>query len=188
MKAGVDWRVLNFNEGQNTQPNGNYSFGRTFTQGPNPVQASRNGGFGFADFLLGMPNSGAIRQLMPISTQGLYYAVFVQDDWRVNDRLTLNLGLRWDLAVGDREKYNRIAYFDPNAPNPLGPKAGLPNLTGLLRWIGGENARNQQATQWHDLRTTRRVRLQGHQKQRAARRLRNFLRSPQYPGQRRRRD
>ena len=58
LKAGVDWRVLNFNEGQNTQPNGNYSFGRTFTQGPNPVQASRNGGFGFADFLLGMPNSG----------------------------------------------------------------------------------------------------------------------------------
>jgi outer membrane receptor protein involved in Fe transport len=93
-------------------------------KGPNPVQSSRNGGFGFADFLLGMPNSGAIRQLMPISTQGLYYAVFVQDDWRVNDRLTLNLGLRWDLAVGDREKYNRIAYFDPNAPNPLGPKAG----------------------------------------------------------------
>src|SRR5205807_5926846 len=39
----------------------------------------------------------------------------------------------------------------PNAPNPLGPKAGLSNLTGLLRWIGGENSRNQQATQWHDL-------------------------------------
>src|SRR3989442_15001115 len=97
-----------------------------------------------------MPNSGAIRQLMPISTQGLYYALFVQDDWRVNDRLTLNLGLRWDLSVGDREKYNRIAYFDPNAANPLGPKAGLPNLSGLLRWIGGENGRNQQATQWHD--------------------------------------
>jgi hypothetical protein len=151
LKAGVDWRVLNFNEGQNTQPNGNYSFGRTFTQGPNPVQSSRNGGFGFADFLLGMPNSGAIRQLMPISTQGLYYAVFAQDDWRVNDRLTLNLGLRWDLSVGDREKYNRIAYFDSNAPNPLGAQAGLPNLTGLLRWVGGENSRNQQATQWHNL-------------------------------------
>ena len=147
LKAGLDWRILNFNEGQNTQPNGTYTFGRTFTQGPNPVQASRNGGFGFADFLLGMPSSGAIRQLMPISTQGGYFALFVQDDWRVNDRLTFNLGLRWDRATGNREKYNRLAYFDPTAANPLAARAGLPNLTGLLRWIGGDgNAANQLST------------------------------------------
>jgi hypothetical protein len=150
MKAGVDWRNLFFNEGQNTQPNGTYSFGRTFTQGPNPVQASRTGGFGYADFILGMPASGAIRQLMPISTSGRYYALFFQDDWRINDRLTVNIGLRWDLASGDREKYNRIAYFDPTASNPLGAKAGLPNLTGILRWVGGENSENQQSTPYTD--------------------------------------
>jgi hypothetical protein len=148
VKAGVDWRILNFNEAQNTQPNGTYNFGRTFTQGPNPVQASRNGGFGFADFLLGFPNSGAIRQLNPISTQGLYYALFLQDDWRVNNRLTLNIGVRWDLAVGNREKYNRLAYFDPAAANPLAGPSGLPNLKGVLRWIGGDNDPNQQQTQW----------------------------------------
>src|SRR5207245_738049 len=83
MKWGIDWRVSDFNEGQTTMPSGNFSFVRTFTQGPNPNQASRNGGFGLGDFLLGMPNSGAIRQLNPISTQGLYYATFFQDDWRV---------------------------------------------------------------------------------------------------------
>jgi hypothetical protein len=146
MKAGIDQRVLNFNEGQNTQPNGTYNFGRTFTQGPNPVQASGAGGFGFADFLLGMPNGGAIRQLMPISTQGLYHAFFFQDDWRVNGKLTLNFGLRWDIGIGDREKYNRIAWFDAGAPHPLASKAGLPNLTGILRWVGGENSVNQQST------------------------------------------
>lgn len=146
MKAGVDWRILNFNEAQNTQPSGTFNFGRTFTQGANPVQATRNGGFGFADFLLGMPNNGSIRQLSPISTQGLYYAFFFQDDWRVNDKLTLNLGVRWDIGVGNREKYNRLAYFDPDTANPLASKAGLPNLKGILRWIGGENARNQQET------------------------------------------
>ena len=150
IKAGADWRVLDFNEGQNTMPNGNYSFGRTFTQGPNPTQSSKTGGFGFADFMLGMPNSGSIRQLTPISTQGLYYALFVQDDWRVNDKLSVNIGLRWDLALGDREKYGRIAWFDPTATNPLGAKAGLPNLTGILRWVNGENSANQQATSWKD--------------------------------------
>lgn len=146
LKAGLDHRILNFNEGQNTQPNGTYSFGRTFTQGPNPVQSSAAGGFGYADFLLGMPSSGAIRQLMPISTQGLYYAFFFQDDWRVNSRFTLNMGIRWDIAVGDKEKYNRVAYFDPTAPHPLAAKAGLPNLAGYLRWIGGENSSNQLST------------------------------------------
>ncbi len=150
IKTGIDWRVLDFNEGQNTQPSGTFTFGRTFTQGPNPVQSSRNGGFGFADFLLGMPNGGGIREINPFSTQGLYYGLFVQDDWRVNDRLTLNLGLRWDINIGNREKYNRLAYFDPNAPNPLGPKAGLPDLKGVLAWVGGNNPANQQQTSWKD--------------------------------------
>ncbi len=146
LKAGVDWRLLNFNEGQNTQPSGTFIFGRTFTQGPNPVQASRNGGFGFADFLLGMPNDGGIRQINPFSTRGRYYAFYLQDDWRVNSRLTLNLGLRLDIAQGSGEKYNRLAYFDPTAANPLASKAGLPNLKGLLRWVGGENSSYQQKT------------------------------------------
>lgn len=148
LKTGIDYRILNFNEGQNTQPNGTFNFGRTFTQGPNPVQASRNGGFGFADFMLGMPNGGGIRQILPISTQGLYYAWFLQDDWRVNNRLTLNLGVRYDVGIGNREKYNRLAYFDPDGINPLAQPSGLTNLKGVIRWIGGENARNTQQTQW----------------------------------------
>jgi hypothetical protein len=150
LKMGVDWRILNFNEGQNTQPNGTFNFGRTFTQGPNPVQGTPTGGFGVADLLLGMPNGGGIRQLMPISTGGQYYALFLQDDWRVNSRLTLNMGVRWDVQVGNREKYNRIAYFDPDAINPLGARAGLPNLKGLLRWVGEENSKNQQSTPMTD--------------------------------------
>jgi len=149
-KAGVDWRILQFNEGQNTMPNGTYTFGRTFTQGPNPVQSSKNGGFGFADFLLGDPTSGAIRQLMSISTGGKYYALFFQDDWRVSSRLTVNIGLRWDVQTGLTEKYNRAAYFDPTAANPLAVPAGLPNLKGVLKWIGGDNSSNQQDTSMKD--------------------------------------
>ncbi len=148
-RFGGEYRILDFNEAQQNAASGLFAFGRTFTQGPNPVATSTTAGYGFASFLLGDASSGSINQVNPISTRGLYGAVFLQDDWKVSNRLTLNLGLRWDLSTGDMEKYNRLAYFDPTAPNPLGTPAGLPNLAGLLKWIGKGNG-NQQASALHD--------------------------------------
>jgi hypothetical protein len=150
LKFGGDWRVLDFNEGQNTTAAGSFVFNRAYTQGPNASQASATSGFGLASFLLGDASSGSVNLVNPISTQGLYYAAFVQDDWKVSDRLTLNLGLRWDVAIGDREKYNRIAYFDPNIVSSLAGPAGLPNLRGQLVWLGDGNPTNQQATDWNN--------------------------------------
>jgi hypothetical protein len=146
LKFGIDYRILNFNEGQNTAPSGNYNFSRAYTQGPIANVASPTGGHGFADFLLGTPASGTFRQLNPISTQGLYTALYFQDDWRVSQKLTVNLGVRWDLQRGDREKWGRIAWFDPDVASPIAQAAGLPNLRGALRWVGGENGSNQQDT------------------------------------------
>ena len=148
LKFGGDWRQLNFNEGQNSSAAGTFAFGRQFTQGPNPVQTSSTSGYGFASFLLGAASSGNVNQVNPISTQGRYYALYVQDDWKATSKLTLNLGLRWDVGIGNNEKYNRLAYFDPNAANPLAQQAGLPGVTGLLQWIGKENPGNQQQTDW----------------------------------------
>lgn len=150
LKFGGDWRILDFNEGQNSIASGSFTFNRAYTQGPNASQASTTSGFGLASFLLGDTSSGSVNLINPISTRGLYYAAFVQDDWKVTDRLTLNLGLRWDVAIGDSEKYNRIAYFDPNAVSPLAGPAGLPNLKGDLVWLGDGNPTNQQATDWTD--------------------------------------
>lgn len=146
LKWGVDHRILNFNEGQNTAPNGSYSFTRAYTQGPNPVQASTTGGHGFADFLLGTPSSGTIRQLNPISTQGLYTALYIHDDWRLSSKLTVNVGIRWDLQQGDREKWGRIAWFDPSVASPIAQAVGMPTLMGAVRWVGGDNPLNQQET------------------------------------------
>ena len=146
LKYGVDYRILNFNEGQNTAPSGNYSFTRAYTQGPIANVASPIGGHGFADFLLGTPASGTFRQLNPISTQGLYTALYLQDDWRVSQKLTLNLGIRWDFQRGNREKWGRIAWFDPDVASPVAQAAGLPNLRGALGWVNGDNGRNQQET------------------------------------------
>ncbi|HTM48040.1 MAG TPA: carboxypeptidase regulatory-like domain-containing protein [Bryobacteraceae bacterium] len=146
LKFGGEYRWLHFNEGQLNNPTGAFTFNRGYTQGPNPVQASPTAGFGFASFLLGDVASGLINRLNPISTQSRYAAGFVQDDWRVSSRLTLNLGVRWEMSSGDMEKWNRLAYFDPFATNPLGAKAGLPNLKGQLVWIGHGNGNQQETT------------------------------------------
>ncbi len=146
VKWGAEFRILDFNEGQNQSPSGVFSFDRTFTQGPNPVAASKTAGYGFADFLLGTPTTGVIRELEPISTQGSYWGFYLQDDWKVTPKLTLNIGLRYDLERGAAEKYGRLASFNPLAPSPLGAAAGLPNLKGVLDWIGvnGNDSYTQQ--------------------------------------------
>jgi outer membrane receptor protein involved in Fe transport len=65
-----------------------------------------------------------------------YYALYSQNDWRVTDRLTLNLGLRWDVQPGPTERYNRVSVIDLNSKEPLfGTPGGIvfPGNTVSLR-------------------------------------------------------
>ncbi len=68
----------------------------------------------YADFLLGLPNSTS-RQFQ-LNTSYLFstnYSLFFQDDWKVASRLTLNLGLRYDLSMPLHDKYGRWTNFVP---------------------------------------------------------------------------
>ncbi len=92
----------------------------------NALIAGPNTGFAFADFLLGLSqNQGSfVNQTegvaqVPAQTAGLqtYRALYVNDNWHLSNKLTLNLGLRYELQGTWSERQDRLTYFDPTATN-----------------------------------------------------------------------
>ena len=138
LKAGFEGRMLRVNVWE-ARSAGTFNFRTNETQGPNPNTASSTAGFGFASFLLGtgQPNDVLIQNWKNVASNSFYWAGYAQDDWRLNSKLTLNLGLRYDLDVPRTERYNRMNYFDPVAPSPLAQQVpGFPNLKGGVVFVG----------------------------------------------------
>ncbi len=113
---------------------GNFTFSQTFT-GSNPTATNSFSGNAIADFLLGTPASGYINVNSGESRQQFLDSLFLQDDIRISDRLTLNAGLRWDVETPMTDRNNAVARgFDNTAPSPL-QVPGL-TLTGGLIYAG----------------------------------------------------
>ena len=105
-KVGGDFREMGIATPTRYRQAGSFSFDERFTSDGSGV-----GGHEFASFLLGTPHSGYVdanRGLMDLYVR--YWAAYVQDDWRVNSRLTVNFGVRVDHEDGMREKQNRFTY------------------------------------------------------------------------------
>ncbi|MFN7919718.1 MAG: carboxypeptidase regulatory-like domain-containing protein [Bryobacteraceae bacterium] len=145
LKAGYEGRMLRINVWE-ARAAGTFGFTSAFTQGPNPTAASATAGYGFASFLLGTGTSGNFYQNWKnVASQSFYNAFYIQDDWRVTRKLTLNLGVRYDFDTPRTERYDRLSWFDPSLASPLASKiAGYPNLKGGLRFVGADgNDRTQ---------------------------------------------
>ncbi len=150
LKVGFEGRLFRINVRELRSPSGEFRFNEGFTQGPNPLRASANAGNSVASLLLGTgrPGDRLFTKYKDVAAQSFYLAGYIQDDWRLSPKLTLNLGLRYDLETPRTERYDRLNYFDPKARSPLADLApGFPDLRGGLIYMG-VNGRSRRQYDW----------------------------------------
>jgi hypothetical protein len=109
LSFGGDYRRQQNNQLADNNGRGTYSFNGSMTSYLVNGVAQSGTGYDLADFLLGSPATSSIRYGNPdkyFRSSG--YDVFVNDDWRISSRFSLNFGIRWDYATPVTELYNRM--------------------------------------------------------------------------------
>jgi hypothetical protein len=136
VKLGASYRKIGMRNTSFGQSSGNFTFDGTFTGGPDPLNATLADQHALADLLLGYPAFGDITVATPNNFFINYYAGYIQDDLRVNSKLTVNVGLRYEFEQGLQEKNNAFTVgFDRERPWPFQLPGG-PALRGGLQYAG----------------------------------------------------
>jgi outer membrane receptor protein involved in Fe transport len=114
-------------------------FQTTSTAGPDPQNATANTGDGFASFLMGVGSGNDYTgyNKFPATDKHLL-GWYLQDDWKATRKLTLNLGLRYEIQTAPTERYNAQEYFDFSATNPISASVGT-NYPGELVFNSSSN-------------------------------------------------
>jgi hypothetical protein len=148
VKFGVDYRKFLLNFTQLFFPAGQYGFNNAQWTQRDPNVTSSTQGFALASMLLGIPTNGQISHNPDPASASSYWATYIQDDWRVSKNLTINIGLRHEFDVPRTERFDRLSYFDANAPSPIAnlvpanPFFNASQLKGALVFMD-ENDRRQ---------------------------------------------
>ncbi|MGH9627736.1 MAG: hypothetical protein ACRD7E_05265, partial [Bryobacteraceae bacterium] len=130
----IDFRLNTFNSSQT-----NFSFGPTFTQGPNPNDADPRTGASFASFLLGAGGGSGITLNAQAAFNKNFFGWYFNDDWRLRRNLTLNLGVRYDFQTAPTDRFDRLSYWTSDR-NSLSDAVGL-DLIGGIEYTGDGNPR-----------------------------------------------
>ncbi|HTM48253.1 MAG TPA: TonB-dependent receptor [Bryobacteraceae bacterium] len=119
LKAGFELRYSKNKDIFNQTYGGQFSFNE---------RATNNG---LAAMLMGWAASGDLNKADILETRTDYYGVYVQDDWKVSSKLTLNVGVRWELDTPRWEQSNRQSGFNGTAINPVSGTPGIVTFAGM---------------------------------------------------------
>ena len=157
IRTGLDFRLMHLANYQSAFAGSTFAFDQTFTRA-NYLTADSVSGNSVAAMLLGAATSGGVDYIARPYYSWRYYAPWVQDDIKVLRRLTLNIGLRWDVLGPLSERYNRLNYgFFPDQVNPISSKinqTAFPNykVNGGIGFTGvGGNPRTAFNTDWNNI-------------------------------------
>jgi hypothetical protein len=106
------------------------SFSNAMTQGPNPRTVGK--GNSIASFLLGTGDNGNIPYVPLVANASHYYAEYIQDDFKLTPRLTINAGFRIEQETGTTERYDRMSAIDPTVLNPMSQQVGFSVYGGYV--------------------------------------------------------
>jgi hypothetical protein len=155
---GGEYRKLFLNFHQYAYPDGQFgTIDNTWTQ--KTVNNSDGSGNAVATMLLGLADGGQVSSDTSLATSSGYDALFVQDDYQATKKLTVNIGLRWDIEIPRTERHNKLDYWDPTLTSPIASSVTANDclycggLVGQMVFVGtpaSKYGRHQAATQWKD--------------------------------------
>ena len=128
-KFGTEVRNEQFTLFEPSAPRGTYNFASDFTDNP---AAPTTGGEAFATFLLGIPDGGTLTNTHNVDYHRQIYSFYAQDDFRMTERLTFNLGLRYELFTTIKAAGKEQANFDFATDSLVVPQGQDAQLTPFL--------------------------------------------------------
>jgi Carboxypeptidase regulatory-like domain len=140
IKIGFEYNNLRYQSFRFDNSGGTFNFAARTTGIPGESFSAQVGN-SFASFLLGQVDSANVTPILNPTAYRSYGAIFVQDSWKVNNRLTLNYGLRWSGNSPIHEEEDRLAHFTPTLRDP-----NFGNLPGAVEYMGSGPGRSGRRT------------------------------------------
>jgi hypothetical protein len=136
IKAGFEVRKQQFNTHRFTYTSGSFDFASAQTS-----NGTSDSGYSFASYMLGQVNDGFVNLGKVLGMRTAYYSMYLQDDFKVSSRFTLNLGLRYEIPKPVTEAHDRLSWLDPNLANP-----GADGYPGAVVFGGSGTGRSGMST------------------------------------------